>query len=186
MALMRNKRAMGWMAAVALCVQVAHAEEPDLDGYVAPNFTPCMNTVESGMSIFNASGFGYQGSGFATELYSNALERDPGPDGRMDRLPTSIPELSGFDGYRVMDCRTGKFLAFRGMTPSERNQVGSNGQAEQLLATEFLRDKHQNKQPFALSDVKRAAQALYKGREVQILELRETEQTCACKEYGGQ
>lgn len=156
-------------AALALCLTVVPAVA------LAP-LPPC-EVVESGMRVSGAESFGFYGSGFATETYYNDLEQDPGADGVYDHLQVTVPQLEGFSGYRVVDCKSGEFLA-----------IGEyDGNARSLLATEFLRGKVQQEKPFAMADVKRAAQALYKGRDdVKILPLRETEQICSCKAYGGQ
>lgn len=157
-------------AALALCLLVTPA--------VALTPLPPCETVESGMRVSGANSFGFYGSGFATEEYINGLESDAGADGVYDDLPAPMPQLNGFYGYRIVDCATREFLAIDSPYGEE---------AAQLLATEFLRSKVQQQKPFSMADVKRAAQALYKGREdVTILTLRETEQTCSCKEYGGQ
>lgn len=166
---MREKQAMGWVAALVLCAQAAHA-----DDYVAPMFEPCSSYIESNMKASDPSSFGYSKSGFVSETYENVLV-EPDADGSSYWLPAPVPQLAAFRGYRVMDCRSGKFLAIGTVWRNE---------AAQLLATEFLRDKAQKEQPITLSDVKRAAQAIYKGRrDVTIMELRETQKTCACENY---
>ena len=133
----------------------------------------CGGVIESGMEVQDAAPFGYYGSGFVSEKYSHATEDDAGGN---DYLAVSVPQLRGFYGYRVIDCKSGQFLA-----------IGAGqDETEQLLATEFLRSKAQQKKPFTFADVTRAAQALYKGQGVTVLTLRETEQTCSCDAYGGQ
>lgn len=157
-------------AALALCLTAMSASA------LTP-LPPCDGRIESGMRVSNAESFGYYGSGFATEDYSNALEDDAGADGVYDYLDVPVADLAGFLGYRVIDCRTGQFLAI---------DDGNGGGPGQLVATEFLRSKVQGETPIALADVRRAAESLYKGQSVAMLTLRETEQTCSCKNYGGQ
>lgn len=154
--------------AIALCLLAMPA--------VALTPLPPCETVESGMRVSDGQSFGYYGSGFVTEEYSNAVEADAGADGVFDQLPAPLPQLQGFYGYRVTDCKSGEFLAV--------DDFGKS--SEHLLATEFLRSKVQQEKPFTMADVRRAAAALYKGQDIQMLTLRETEQTCACKEFGGQ
>ena len=91
---------------------------------------PC-ERIESGMRVSGAEPFGYYGSGFATEEYSNALENDAGADGVYDFLAVSVPALAGFSGYRVIDCKSGEFLAIASYNGSD---------PKQLTATEFLRN----------------------------------------------
>ena len=135
---------------------------------------PC-ETVQSGMRVSNRAVFGYFDSGFMVEEYGN--ESKLNADGDYQNLSVSVPELDSFQGYRVIDCRSGEFLAI---------SASSVAAGQQLAATEFLRSKVQDEKPFTLADVRRAAKALYKGRDVKILTLRETEQTCSCDYYGGQ
>mgnify|MGYP001597015873 CR=1 FL=1 len=162
---------------MALCLlaapAVAQSPEAEYPGEVK-EIVPC-ETVGSGMRVSNTQGFGYFNSGFLTEEYSNATRTDA--DGVSHNLSVSVPELDSFQGYRVIDCRSGEFVAI-GATSTIR--------AHHLLATEFLRSKVQDEKPFTLADVRRAAKALYKGRDVKILTLRETEQTCSCEYYTGQ
>lgn len=138
---------------------------------------PCIG-VESGMYVTGAGVFGFPGSGFVVESYFNAY--GPAPDGQDIEvaLPGPVPALNDFAGYRVVDCASGTFLAIGGNADDLGNQ--------QLAATAPLQGKIQHHQAFTLADVSRAADALYKGRDATILRLRETGQTCACKEYGGQ
>ncbi|NHF74173.1 hypothetical protein [Paracoccus xiamenensis] len=157
-------------AALALCLTAVSASA------LTP-LPPCNGDIESGMRVSNAESFGYYGSGFATEDYANALEDDAGADGVYDYLDVPVGDLARFSGYRVIDCKSGEFLAI--------SHFGEAG-AQRLTATEFLRSKVQEEKPISLADVRRAAEALYKGLDVAILTLRETEQTCSCKNYGGQ
>lgn len=150
----------GSAAAIALCLLAAPA--------VALTPLPPCEVVEGGMRVSNAEAFGYYGSGFVTEEYYQSMD---------EGAAAVPPQLEGFFGYRLIDCNSREFLAVD--TP-DRNE------ASQLLATEFLRNKVQQEKPFTMADVNRAVQALYKGRNVNILTLRETEQTCSCDYYGGQ
>ena len=154
---------------MALCLLVTPA--------VALTPLPPCERIESGMRVSGAEPFGYYGSGFATEEYSNALENDAGADGVYDFLAVSVPALAGFSGYRVIDCKSGEFLAIASYNGSD---------PKQLTATEFLRSKVQAEKPFTMADVKRAARALSKGQNAAFLTLRETEQTCSFDQYGGQ
>ncbi|TKW67432.1 MAG: hypothetical protein DI616_07250 [Paracoccus denitrificans] len=170
MAFTRDKQAKWTMAGAALLSLLALPA-----GALTP-LPACDGVVESGMEVQGAASFGYYGSGFVSEEYYNAMEDDAGADGVYDDLAVSVPQLDGFYGYRVMDCKSGQFLAIG----------ASENEAELLLATEFLRSKAQEEKPITFADVTRAAQALYKGQNTKILTLRETEQTCSCDAYGGQ
>lgn len=176
-------------ALMALSAQFAHAEitpsMPPSEAYLTRNAERCPPEIKSGMLVFRAESFGHRGSGFVTDTYSNMIGRDRAAGGRSDFLPAPLPQLAKFNGYRVMDCRSGAFLAIGVYNDKEMTGAFGLHDPDQLLATEFLRPKVQRKKPFTLADVQRAARALYSGRDVRILELRETEQTCACKELGG-
>ena len=169
MAFTRDKRAMGWTsgAAMVLCLLAAPA--------VALTPPPC-ERVEGGMRVSTARPFGHPNSGFVTEKYFNAYEVDPGANGTHDRLPVPVPQLEKFGGYRIIDCQTREFLAI-----DERME----NNAEDLENSPLLLKKIERRQPFTLADVKRSAEATYRAG-TPILTLRETEQTCSCKEYGGQ
>lgn len=170
MAFTRDKQATWKMAGAALLSLLG------LPAVALSPLPPCDGVVESGMEVQGADSFGYYGSGFVSEEYFNATEDDAGADNAYDRLAVPLPQLDGFYGYRVIDCKSGQFLA-----------VGAiENEAAELLATEFLRSKAQQEKPFTFADVTRAAQALYKGQNVTILTLRETEQTCSCQAYSGQ
>ncbi len=165
-------------AALVLCLLAAPAvaQSPELmnPGEIG-EAAPC-ETVQSGMRVSNRAVFGYFDSGFMVEEYGN--ESKLNADGDYQNLSVSVPELDSFQGYRVIDCRSGEFLAI---------SASSVAAGQQLAATEFLRSKVQGEKPFTLTDVRRAAQALYKGRDdVVILTLRETEKTCSCEGVGGQ
>ena len=125
---------------------------------------------ESGMAVSNGRPFGFSESGYVVEDYRN-LDRDGIPAGEVG----PIPVLNHFIGTRIIDCRTGRFLALDGVF-DDPNLV--------LTATEFLREKTQAEKAFSLSDVEQAARAVYhKDGSVRYLTLRETEETCACGEY---
>lgn len=171
MAFTRDKRAMGQVgrAALALC----------LCGMPAASLTvvsPCIGN-ESGMYLAGANVFGNAGSRFATDIYYNNYGNLTGdPNNPEVPLPAPVPDLNNFAGFRVVDCKSGRFLAIG----------GANGGAAELAATQPLRDKVRDHAAFTLADVKNAAEILYRGQDVKILTLRETEQTCSCREFGGQ
>lgn len=157
-------------AAIALCLA-------SLPAFAMTPPPPCDGAIESGMEVSGVEPFGFDGSGFVAEKYRPGLIVTPHPEGlgdNIDAMPVPVAGMDSIYGYRVMDCRSREYLAFDTMDKYE---------AEHLLATEFLRNKAQNRQQFSFSDVKRAAEALYRGRDVKIMTLRETEQTCGCAAY---
>ena len=136
MAFTRDKRAMGQVggAALVLCLLAAPAvaQSPELmnPGEIG-EAAPC-ETVQSGMRVSNRAVFGYFDSGFMVEEYGN--ESKLNADGDYQNLSVSVPELDSFQGYRVIDCRSGEFLAI---------SASSVAAGQQLAATEFLRSKVQ-------------------------------------------
>ncbi|KGJ04623.1 hypothetical protein SAMN04487972_10754 [Paracoccus halophilus] len=132
----------------------------------------CARETESGMEGLYAERFGYEGSGFMAEAYVNPSfnSRDWGSSDRKI-APTSVPELKGFDGFRVVDCRSGRFLAFGNTYAND---------ARLLLEAEALRAKVAARGPLTLDDVRAAGEAAYRGTDVKIIALRETERTCSC------
>ncbi|MDO5643527.1 MAG: hypothetical protein Q4G26_14230, partial [Paracoccus sp. (in: a-proteobacteria)] len=135
----------------------------------------CDGAVESGMSVWGAWPFGYIGSGFTSESYGQRMIFMRQADGSdsLDYPPLANAALEGFDGYRIVNCQTREFLAIDG---------GRNEYTE-LLATEFLRSKAQKQQPFTLSDVRQAVEAIDAVSDRRIIPLQATEQTCACKYF---
>ncbi|UYV35960.1 hypothetical protein N4R57_12985 [Rhodobacteraceae bacterium D3-12] len=130
---------------------------------------PC-GGVEGGMRISGAQDFGHYKSGLVVERYSN-LDKGNIVGG----APGPVPALNNFSGMRITDCRSGRMVALHG--------VGLQV-VQELSATEFLRSKVQGEKRVRLSDVEKAAKALYgQNNYVRIIKLRETEETCACREF---
>ncbi len=122
------------------------------------------------MLVDNAAMFGPV-DGFVYEYYGNL----DSPDGVVGGADGPLPELNDFHGFRITECRTGRFVAV-----SDFDETFG----KTLLATEFLRHKAQNDQPFTMSDIMKAVHALYGNSPgVRILSLRETEETCACRDF---
>ncbi|WP_306736730.1 hypothetical protein [Marimonas arenosa] len=122
------------------------------------------------MKVYDAWSFGYDDSGFVIEGYVN-LDRD----GVIGGADGPVPALNDFNGMRITDCRTGRMLALDGVFPSDMDV---------LTATEFLRAKVQGEKRFRLTDIEKAAEAVYGNKKyVRIIKLREIEETCACREY---
>jgi hypothetical protein len=129
---------------------------------------PC-NVEEGGMRVYDATPFGHSESGFVFESY-HSLDT---ADGRIAGADGPVPALNQFIGIRITECRTGKFIAVNG--------APGNNSAAPMLATEFLRTRAQQQDPFRFVDVKRAAKALFgKDGFTQMSVLRETEETCGC------
>lgn len=130
---------------------------------------PC-NRAEGGMRVANAEGFGHYKSGLVAEQYVN-LEKD----GVIGAAPGPVPALDKFNGMRITECRSGRILALDGASWSAM---------EQMVATEFLRQKVQAEKPLRLRDAEKAARALFgQDNYVRIIKLRETEETCACRDF---
>ena len=130
---------------------------------------PC-DGEESGMFVYGARYFGNADSGFVIEGYRN-LDKGEVTGG----APGPLPELDNFNGSRITECRSGHFVALH----------GAFGEIEKVLgATEFLRAKMQGGKAFGIADVRKAARALY-GNDayVRMINLRETEETCACRDF---
>lgn len=122
------------------------------------------------MIVSQASDFGYAGSGFVVEHYTN-LDKD-GIRGAADG---PVAQLNGFDGMRITECRSGRIIAL--------DRVFHDG-VDKLTVTEFLRGKVQAGKRFTMRGVETAAEAIYaKNDYVRIVKLRETEETCACREF---
>ena len=130
---------------------------------------PC-DGEESGMYVYGARYFGDEHSGFVIEGYRN-LDKDAVIGG----APGPLPELDNFNGSRIIECRSGHFVALH----------GAYGEIEKVLgATEFLRGKIQNGKRFGIGHVRKAARAVYgKDSHVRMVNLRETDETCACGDF---
>ncbi|MEQ8898927.1 MAG: hypothetical protein RID23_17745 [Roseovarius sp.] len=132
---------------------------------------PC-DGEENGMMTHDVEYLGDETSGFTIETYLNKTSAD----GIVAGAPGPIPQLDNFNGVRVTDCRSGHFVAIHG--------VGQREAYAALTATEFLRPRLKAGQAVRTQDVRRAADALYGGESyVRVLTLRETEETCACREF---
>jgi len=130
---------------------------------------PCEGE-ESGMFVYGARYFGTEDSGFVIEGYRN-LDKD----GVVGGAPGPLSELDNFNGSRIVDCGSGHFVALH----------GAYGEIEKVLgATEFLRGKIQVGKRFGIADVRKAARAVYGDDAfVRMVNLRETEETCACRDF---
>lgn len=130
---------------------------------------PCSGP-EGGMVVDNAMMFDPVG-GFVYEYYGNL----DSPDGVVGGADGPIPALNDFHGFRITECRSGRILAVSRFDETF---------GKTMLATEFLRNKARNDQPFTMGDVKSAAKAIFGGQPaVRFLDLRETEETCACRDF---
>lgn len=132
---------------------------------------PC-DGEEGGMMVSGADLFAYDGSGFIIESYTSPDSED----GVIGGGKGPVPELDSFHGLRVTECRSGKMVAVYGAVQYRDGDT--------MLATEFLRTRTQQKKPIKFVHVQRAAKALF-GHDgyTRVLMLRETEETCACREY---
>lgn len=173
MAFMRNKRAKRIGAGVVVLWLSATAA-------AALSPVPPCDGVESNMGVYSANIFGFGDSGFLIEDYMETTV-NVGPDANGNYsssvVTPPVPQLAGFNGYRITDCRSGEFLAI-GASRYENPE-------ERLTATEFLREKVQDQRAFSLSDVRNAAQAIYRGQDILMITLRETDGTCACDQFYG-
>lgn len=156
---MMGTRAIGLTAGV-ICTPMA--------GLALTPLPPC-DGVESAMIVTQLERFADSSKGAITiEGYSTAHEADA--DGVFRPVKAPVEALNDFRGVRLVDCATRKILAIR--TDSRADQVDAA-----LKATEFLRGDVQAERKIAFNKVRRAAKALY-GSDV--IELRETAQTCGC------
>lgn len=123
------------------------------------------------MMVYGAEYMGNAASGMALEMYVNKTTAE----GSIAAAPGPIPQLDNFNGVRITECRSGQFLAIHGVAPDEA-QLG-------LSATEFLRPSLKAGRRVAMADLRKAAKALYgDDTYVRMMMLRETEETCACRE----
>ena len=126
---------------------------------------PACNVDEGGMIVANATNLGLYNSGLLLEDYRTPKGAD-GP----------IPELNGFDGFRVTDCSTGMSLAVHGVNASAGN--------DRLLATDALSKRVARGAELQMRQVQRAADAVFgKDGTTRVLRLRFDEEPCACKVF---
>ncbi|WP_299687165.1 hypothetical protein [uncultured Tateyamaria sp.] len=134
---------------------------------------PCHGVEEGEMRVGDTLKFARTSKSIVTlENYMDPFE--PQADGVYGHRNATIKALHDFNGVRLVDCATGRFLAI-----NDQPELAVVSAA--LAATEFLRADVQADQPVTFNDVRRAAHALYSG---DVLELRETEVTCGCQWYG--
>ncbi|MEZ5715497.1 MAG: hypothetical protein R3D85_10210 [Paracoccaceae bacterium] len=155
--------AVGLGAAMAGAVARAESVPQTLE---VPPATPCGGIV-NGMFETDPQVFGHAESGFVWETWQ-ALKDNRERESR----PAA---LDGFDGIRLVDCRSGAIVAMdRGFT----DEIAA------MLEGRFLAGAVTRGAGFALEDVQRAAKAAARGRDdIRLLALRETEQTCGCAEF---
>ena len=131
---------------------------------------PCEMTVEAAMTVYYMlplGGYEVQ-SGAVVEAYGNARTTDGAV---YVNRPAPTRELEDFTGVRVTFCPTGDFLAIRGQNV--------DAVSTSLAATEFLRADVQANRRVSFAKLRRASRAVY----VDVMVLRETEQTCGCAAY---
>lgn len=129
---------------------------------------PCEGVIEANMMVGGIQPLGGWGHPGGVTVESCRIAMDP-QGGTYVPRPAPLPQLARFDGARVTVCATGAFLAIPGRAPDEV--------ALALAATEFLRGPLAAGRAVGIGPLREAARALYPG----VIELRDTEQTCACQ-----
>lgn len=90
---------------------------------------------------------------------------------KKSEFPPPTPEMSKFQGVRVVDCAKGKMIAIDTLDSEEEVSAA-------LTATEFLRNDLQAGRWPAWSKIQKAAQAVYGG----YIPMTTDEETCGCAE----
>ncbi|MCU0829771.1 MAG: hypothetical protein MUE52_20925 [Tabrizicola sp.] len=159
-------RLQGMVAALVLGAIPAFALEP----------LPTCYGSESGMETYGSTPLerfvrseDQHSSGVIVEHYQ---ARDELTSSGAYRSTAPVAALEGFDGIRVIHCATGRFFAIR-------IEQSSGAAAAALAATEFLRGDVRNGKAIGVRALAQAVRAVYG----EVLELRETAETCGCNQY---